>query len=353
MATRLRKYAAVNAKLRTKMSRFLDTADFARLIKSESIESALSFLAAFGYKNLTAAYESGRKIQACEYEMITAEIADLSEIRKFVSGEVLNFVDALTIRNEIQTLKMVLRLWFENTVTKTVSSRDERFIFKGYSKVPVDLIIEAPDIDSVVRALAGTPYQRILNDNKAYFAADSTLFRIEIALDNHFYHQLAEAAAHLSKGDRDIARKLLGVEIDMENLDRILRFRDLIGLSAAESSSLLIPVEDGANAAKMRGLFASGDSAEIVEKYITGRYRGLTPLLGTKSANKYTKHLILERIMDEVVSLEIRRVLTAYPFTLGIILSYFILKRRETRRIKLVLNGIFYGLDEDRIQNLL
>jgi V/A-type H+-transporting ATPase subunit C len=52
------------------------------------------------------------------------------------------------------------------------------------------------------------------------------------------------------------------------------------------------------------------------------------------------------------MKIEVRKILTGYPFTIGIILAYFILKSDEIRKIMTVLNAKFYEWPEERILSL-
>jgi vacuolar-type H+-ATPase subunit C/Vma6 len=45
----------------------------------------------------------------------------------------------------------------------------------------------------------------------------------------------------------------------------------------------------------------------------------------------------------------VRHLLAGYPFTIGILLAYFVLKSAEIRRIQTVLNAKFYNWPEERI----
>jgi len=49
----------------------------------------------------------------------------------------------------------------------------------------------------------------------------------------------------------------------------------------------------------------------------------------------------------------VRRILGGYPFTVGVIMAYFILKGEEIRRIVTLLNAKSYGWPEDRILSAL
>jgi len=45
--------------------------------------------------------------------------------------------------------------------------------------------------------------------------------------------------------------------------------------------------------------------------------------------------------------------LSGYPFTVGIVLAYFVLKRNEMRKVRSILNAKYYKLSEERLQGIL
>ena len=79
-----------------------------------------------------------------------------------------------------------------------------------------------------------------------------------------------------------------------------------------------------------------------------GREAGGRPRLAVPS-----RFDLLERVLREILLIEVRRVLGGYPFTIGIVLAYFILKGEEIRRIMTVLNAKAYDWPQDRILSAL
>ena len=49
----------------------------------------------------------------------------------------------------------------------------------------------------------------------------------------------------------------------------------------------------------------------------------------------------------------VHRILAGYPFTIGITLSYFVLKRNELKKIRTVLNAKYYGIEQERIESMI
>jgi vacuolar-type H+-ATPase subunit C/Vma6 len=100
----------------------------------------------------------------------------------------------------------------------------------------------------------------------------------------------------------------------------------------------------------MRESYASERTDREISALVGKRYPEIAPLLASQDQTKLTARLtMIERILDEIMRIEVRKILTGYPFTIGIILSYFILKTNEIRKIMTVLNAKFYDWPEDRI----
>jgi len=86
---------------------------------------------------------------------------------------------------------------------------------------------------------------------------------------------------------------------------------------------------------------------------LTGRYPGLSALLSSPSADSGARLQLIGRILDEIKHQEVRRILCGYPFTVGIILAYFVLKRDELKRVRTLINAKYYGKPQERIESLI
>ena len=82
-------------------------------------------------------------------------------------------------------------------------------------------------------------------------------------------------------------------------------------------------------------------------------YPGLHSLLSIGGADSSARLAFFERILDRILEYEIRRIMTGYPFTIGIILSYFFLKTNEIKKVRTILNAKLYDLSPERIRGAL
>ena len=76
-------------------------------------------------------------------------------------------------------------------------------------------------------------------------------------------------------------------------------------------------------------------------------------LLSSQTPDMASKLILIERLLEEIMLYEVRRTLSGYPFTIGIVLSYFQLKRNEIKKVMTILNAKYYSLSEDRIKGVL
>ena len=61
----------------------------------------------------------------------------------------------------------------------------------------------------------------------------------------------------------------------------------------------------------------------------------------------------VEKITEQILLYEARKILFGPPFTIGIILTYFVLKQHEMKKIMTILNAKNYNYQPERISGLL
>ena len=245
-------------------------------------------------------------------------------------------------------MKRSLRLWFEKEVKRRDIGNEADYLYKGFPSLRLEELIRADSLEGIARILSNTPYGKIIGEAANRDISRLGLFPVEAALDAYFFSTLIATMRDLSDADRTVARKLIGVEIDLENLERIVRFKELYGITDERLGGFLIPAGK-----KLKPRDLTGDSNDIVESYVSGNYSRLTPLLQTRGKERYSNLVLLETLLNEILSTEVRYALSGYPFSMGIILAYYFLKRREVRQVILILNAKAYGIDEERVRSLL
>lgn len=354
MATPVRTYGFINAKLRARISAMLDMGFFSRMIRSRSFIEAMSTLRGTEYSEIDAVYGQTGDLKMAELELYRRELRVLRGVERYVEGTVLDFVRALTTRYEIEELKNAVRLWFERVVRgRSVESKIPYLLREPvHYDINWDGIVNAPSIEQVAEELDGTPYRARVEQNAAEVERRASLFPLETALDRHFYEGVHAAVEELDDRDHDIAERLLGIEIDLVNVEWIVRYKSYYELPAEEAVARTLPYGRTIDEATLLSSYQSGNPAEKLSTVLRAGYPGLAALYRS-SGGESSRLAMLESFMNELLLREVHRTLGGYPFTIGIVLSYFVLKQTEIRRIMTILNAKYYDVAEERIERLL
>jgi len=355
MAGPLGKYAFIAAKLRTRLSKILDADFLERLIRAHSLVEAIQLLRDTDFSQVDVIYEKTGDLKMGELELFKQEVELFEEVIRYVSGDVADLCQALLMRYEIDNLKNILRLWFDRVVRKRGIEEASSYIYreKIIHDIHVEQLLNAEDIENLPEILHDTPYGLLVLENSEQIKLKNSLFSLEIALDKYYYKQLLQRVSLLSAGDAGIANRLIGVEIDMLNINWIVRYKTLYNLSLEDTFSYIIPFGHSLNQGMLGAAFKSEDVTDIISDFVKKKYANLSPLLKVQGAEVPSRLVLIERLLEEIMKYEVQRVLMGNPFTIGIILAYFVLKKWEIKKVMTILNAKLYGIDAERIKNSL
>ena len=352
MAGPLKTYAFINAKLRTRISKILPEEFIRQLIHSRSLAESVQMLAETDFHPVQRIYEQTGDIKMAELELLRKEVEIYLELENLLEEDVRGFVKTLTERFEIESLKNAIRLWFDAKIRGRSIENAGGYLLRRpiHHSIDLDGIINADTLEGVGDLLEGTPYAGIVREQAARVTEAASLFPLELALDRFLYARLVEAGEQLGARDREIARRLIGVEIDLQNVGWLIRFKHFYSLDTDQALRYTLPGGLNVSVDLMRESYASERADREMSALVGKRYPELSTLLSTKDQVKSTARLtMIERILEQILALEVKKMLAGYPFTIGIILAYFILKANEIRKIMTVLNAKFYNWPEERI----
>ncbi|MEW5816759.1 MAG: V-type ATPase subunit [Spirochaetota bacterium] len=355
MAGPLKKYAFINAKLRARISKILPEEFLNQLIQARSLLESIQLLKETPYSIVEAVYTRTGDLKLGELELFSKEVELLVEIEKYVAGEVLDFIIALVTRYEVESLKDALRLWFDRTFRERNIDDTAGYLFRKKIKydLKVDTLINLTSLEEIGELLNATPYAAIVAQKADRVKSLNSLFPVEIELDRYFYKQLLEQAELLSARDRAIAERMIGVEIDMQNINWIIRFKKFYNLSLKDTMEFIFPRGHFLDRSTIEQAFESQNVMELLSGLVQKKYAGLKLMLNVQSTEHYSRLILIERVLEQIMLYEVRHALAGYPFTIGIILAYFILKQNEIKSIMTILNAKYYNMEEDRIKSRL
>ncbi|MBN2132277.1 MAG: V-type ATPase subunit, partial [Sedimentisphaerales bacterium] len=182
---------------------------------------------------------------------------------------------------------------------------------------------------------------------------EESLFRLEMGLDHFYYENLLSAIDRLRGRDRAIALRLTGVEIDLQNIRWIIRFRKFYDLPLEAVRAAIVAGGFNLSAAVVDELYGVQNVTASLQWSVKAKYPPLAALVSSATPDSTSQLLLVRRIMEEIMKYEVQHILTGYPFSVGILLAYFVLKRNELAKIRIILNAKQYGIEPERIESLI
>ena len=349
---RVSEYAYISANLRAKISRILEPEFLLKCAEAQDLETLLVAFKDTDFSFLQELYHRTADIKTCEKEVLDNEIAYNSYLFKHTKGAVRRFCEALAVRYEADILKDVLRLWFDRTVRHRNIDEYTPYLHREQivHLLPIDPILNAEKPETVLSLLSATPYGKVLEPVLATVVEQETVYAAETAVDEWVFRQLREAAEGLAKPDREIAMNYVSLLVDIENLNRIARLKHYFRFDSRQIRERLLP--GGRRLPVRESVLADGfenNFAALVEKYFSEPGETKVP----SDASPFDRLLLAEAVSAEMREKQEQKALCGNPFSIGMIIAFFIRKRLEVQRIITLLNAKYYRLGKDRIKELL
>jgi V/A-type H+-transporting ATPase subunit C len=355
MAGPLSKYSFINAKLRARISKILPDDTFSQLAKAPSLDEAFAFLRETPFAGLEEIYSGTGDLKQAELELLKNEIELYRNIRQHLHHNSMELVDALLTQFEIDNLKNAIRIYFDRKIRKRSVETGIHYVLydRIIHEIPIDIILNAENFDEIAGVCEGTPYNQIIKKYSHTVESEGSLFRMEIAFDHFYYNNLLACINRLDRRDRAIALRLMGVEIDLQNINWIIRFKNFYDLPLEAVLAAIVPGGFNLDSAIIDELYRAQNVTSVLQGFVKRKYPGLSALLSSQTPDSTSRLLLIRRILEEIMKHEVQRILAGYPFTIGIILSYFVLKRNELRKVRIILNAKQYRVQQERIESMI
>jgi len=341
----LTKYSFANAKIRAMLSYLIDANYLKRLTDAQDLYELLDFLKNTSYKNIAEKIKKEEtSLEHLEKELVLNDLHIYKKVYGMLpTNTEKNFVLLLSQRFEIDELKFVLRAWH-----KKMEIELNDFLLGEEVAFDIDFkkIISCQNIEEIILLLDETPYKQPLLKAKDKFKERNSTFYLESALDINYYQRLLAACEKFSSYDKKVSRKILGIEIDIENINSLIKLRKYYSLGIAAMMDVVIPGGEKIDKDSVRSFYATDGLAKVVEGVAFGQYAKVKELA---DANIY----FIENFLYEILLREVRRVLAGFPFTIGTVIGYLILKRRETRNLISLIYAKSLGAKSEDISHLI
>jgi len=332
-------YGTINAKVRAMRSFLLSPAKYRNLIEIKDMRGLLSGLSETPYGDVLKTVDI-QDTEQFEAALLRQEISRFRAIEKHTRKEPNRFIQLLLERYDCERFKILLRYWHK----RNLAIPD---ILYDYVVYPIDAehFKTAVQPADLIPLLEGTPYQSVLSKTVSEYTNRKSLFPVELALDKRMFQVILDHIQSFRKKDRVIAKKLLGLEIDIKNMEWFYRYRHYYDLASAEVLNLLLPYGYRFTADMIRRL-AEGDN---LLKVISDAIPGIEfPEHGDGTDIQFMEGLM--QMLYHLLYHEAGRAFSDFPFSIGSMLGYFYHLRFETRNIRTLAYAKYYNLSAEQTE---
>lgn len=351
-------YGFINAKLRGRIGRMREDQLVENLLRASTLVDAIALLRDSPYKQVAEVYDRTGDLQQMELVLLASEIEGHRLIAKHMGGRSLRLVEHLLAKIELDNLKNTLRLWYSAIIRRRPIRFRSEYLFKEQIVHPIQWValINTTAWSEVQQLLADTPYGPTIALFSEQQLIEDGLFGLESALDRGWYAELLQVSETLRKNDQAVAQEIFGAEIDLKNLQTLVRYGLYYQKPAEELAALLLPWGRVAESTAAALYIASEPESRDAVALINTFYRGVgeSKAVGATTGEPgVAENLLLEGYLVERRRAFYRRVLGGDPFTVGVILAFLFLFTEETATIRATLNGKYYGYEEAYIRGVL
>ncbi|MHA1214695.1 MAG: V0D/AC39 family V-type ATPase subunit [Candidatus Hodarchaeales archaeon] len=334
--TEARIYSFVNARIKARRSQLLTAADYERLLTS-TINEGLSFLQSnpryvnTGLDSLdTESSDFFKELEAILYGSVHNELVKLA---KNIPVEAKSFITVYLKRYYLDALKSAIRIF--DVRKSVVPPKLERFFFITPEETEEVLrVSQARDIDEVIQTVQVIWAKKALSEVKDEYKKSRDVIILENALDRAYYSVLWNNKITKLKGtDKKIVKKFIGTEIDLQNINIMLRcFQKGINPEAILSELIPISYQLDSIFTVVARSFSLDDALQKLE---STTYESFLERI-TSSYHADGNLLRLDQIQQEHYIQVLYGITAGYPFHIGIFLLYLVLRLQEIENLRII-----------------
>ena len=342
----VKKYSLINARIRSRLSALLPPDTIARCASARDLSEFYTTLAGTVYEPVLSRPEVALDPRVAERLLVEQELQWHAELLKDVRDPERALIAALIEKYEIENLKAALRIREGDR-----SKDDLKYIIRKNlpHALPYQSIAESRSLDDVLAYLVATPYLLPVRSSLDEYKQRGTLFPVEIALELDFYRRIKARVDALGRSDKPIARRLLGLEIDIKNISWLIRLKFYYHIPTGELTDYNIPGGYHLTSDRMRHAFVADSIKDVLVVALDRSFKPVAELV--KREEELSKLYLLEIILWNYLIHEAKKTFGGFPFTIGTVLSYLIVKHTEIRNLITILNGKVLKLEKEDIES--
>ncbi len=342
--TEAKRYSYINTRIKARKGQLLTAADYERLLSS-TLKEGLTYL-----QNTPRYQESfstldpnsmnfTNELERLLYENVYNEVFKLTKDAPEKARDVIEFY---LKKSYIKKLKRIIRLIHTKELVSL--SLEEFYAVTSEEKVELSIISKTESIEELIQSLQTHWVVEALKSVMVEYKEQKNVLLLENALDHFYYKQLWETIIpYQNKRDLEVAQKIIGMEIDLNNINIILRSK-ILNFPPEEIFTQLIPINHrlGSNLSQAVRAFSFSDAIDSLKTTV---YSDLVQAIYREYREKKKSIIKIEQLQQEWFIQALFAMLARYPFHIGIFLSYVIFRLQETENLRIIFETKWKGID--------
>ncbi len=333
-------YAALNARVRVMYSELLSPSELTGLGEASDLPSLVSLLKRTAYGDYLDALKDREVTPRGVVLALKRRLAEASQtIIRTSPLEARGILSQLYRYFEVNNLKAVLRaiaVGSSRSGGRPAWDLVASLLFpnEAMTVLPAQAMTETGSVAAAIELLRDTSYYETLSFALKRYAAEQSLFPLEVALDLQYWRRVWQEAHKLLGEDQAQAMRVVGSLVDTNTLMWAIRYRVYQGLSEEELINYTLPFGFRVRDADVRGVAAGADIAAVLNRL----YADIS------NVNAY-----LEQPRTGLPALELelkrhvmRQCLAAFvgnPFHIGLPLAYLVLHDLEIQDLTVLIEA--------------
>jgi vacuolar-type H+-ATPase subunit C/Vma6 len=335
----LARYATTNAITRTMLSELLSRQDFESIVRSESVERAWLSLTKTSYQSWLPE-DPPSDVMLIDRILREVTAGRFRRAMHSLTGEPRRVATILLSRWDLDNLAFALRLWHSKDTGLLSSLTFPSFVHD----IPIYDVVEAETIEEIALLLRHTPYIEPVSASVKMYRDKGSILFVEIALERDHYARLLAAIRGLGGADTVKAHKIIAAEIDVINLSWLARLTEYYEVQPGSFHNFAIPGPSEIS----RRLSEPGLTSEGL-KEIRSDFASTWMPGGVEGEIRIESIALMESITSEMAVGAARSLLAGYPFSIGCVLAFYLLKRTELANLQTVFGGKALGSSDAEI----
>ncbi len=343
-------YAYSTTYIRALRSRLLSADIYETLLKAKDEHDVIRLLADTSYSN-NIFTQSGKQFDIStldstifqDYYRILQELINLK-----TTDEANQIFEIILKRHEFSCLKMVMRLVFSRAPLE--ESSQLIMPIGRYTPEYILELLKSKDLHQLLSDISDLKIKDMALKVLPECEEKKSIVPIEMLGDRFYLDSLWNIIKNLENLDKDATRDIVGTEIDITNINLLLRGKNL-GMSLSTLNNLVIPTQYRLNEEFDTALEAATTS-ESMHALSVGQYGETISKAITEYEDKQTLlplEIMLKRLLVERCS----KTFLGYPFGVGPIIAFLYLKFFEGMDVRTIIMGKRERIQENILHRLL